>query len=147
MYPPLVLQDAMFRLSQIQIILLLILCNELVQAASTATSGPQLEEPSATSVDNRPKRTLFNIVLGCASTIIISGWRSAHPNIPPHQSVLRTTFRKLDVLFCSFIAPEILPLWALKQWIAAARIRDIYNNRGPVLQEGASTVGTYGYTL
>ena len=130
----------MLRLSQIQIFLLLVLFNELVRAASAATSDPQLEEPPATSSDNRPKRTLFNIVLGCASTIVISTWRSVHPNIPPQQSYLRRIFRKLDLLICTIIAPEILPLWALKQWIAATRVADIYNNRG---REGMScaTVG------
>ena len=138
----------MFRLSQIQTFLLFVLCNELVRAASAAKSDTRMDsEPSATSVDNRPTRTLFNIVLGCASTIVISAWRSVHPNIPPKQSYLRRIFRKLDLLICTIIAPEILPLWALKQWIAAAEVRDIYNKRDLDPQkEGAPTVRTDGFT-
>ena len=78
-----------------------------------AASDQKLEEPSATNVDNRPgKWTLFNIVLGCASTIVISTWRSIHLNIPPQQSYLRRIFRKLDLLVCTIIgglyhAPQI----------------------------------------
>jgi len=127
----------MFRLSQFQILLLLLLCNELVRAISAATSDPKVEEPPATSVDNRPKRTLFNIIFGCASTIVISAWRSVHPNIPPEESYFKSTLRKLDLLVCTIIAPEILPLWALKQRIAAARVSDIYNSKRG-LPEGAS---------
>jgi hypothetical protein len=33
-------------------------------------------------------------------------------------------------MFWTIVAPEILPAWALNQWLAAMTVRDLYNEKG-----------------
>jgi len=115
----------MFRLARP----LLFLTYQLVaQAADIPSISPQEQVPT-TCVDGCSKRTLFNIIWGCLSTTIICAWAAIHPNIPPEESYLRGTLRRLELMLWTIIAPEILPAWAFRQLVAARTVRDVYNER------------------
>ena len=96
------------------------------QAADAPSIIPG-EEGLSSFVDYRSRRTLFNIILGCVSTMIICAWAVIHPNIPPREGPFKATLRRLELMLWTVVAPEILPAWALNQRLAAMTIRDLYN--------------------
>jgi len=113
----------MFRLARL--LLLLLLAYQLaVQAAESISPN---EEVPTICVDGCSQRTLFNIVWGCISTTIICAWAAIHPNIPPRERPFKAALRRLELMFWTIVAPEILPAWALNQRLAAMTIRDLYN--------------------
>ena len=111
------------------VLLLLLLTDQLVaQPADASRSIISREEPPLNGVDYRSQRTLFNIVWGCISTTIICAWAAIHPNIPPREGPFKATLRRLELMFWTIVAPEILPCWALNQRLAAMTVRDVYND-------------------
>ena len=113
----------MFRLAR-PLLLILLTYQLVVQAADSI--GPHEEAPTS-CVDGCSKRTLFDIIWGCVSTTIICAWAAIHPNIPPQEGPVKGTLRRLELMFWTIVAPEILPAWALNQRLAAVTIRDLYN--------------------
>ena len=84
------------------VLLVLLLYFELTQAEV----GPCItvrDEDSSSS-----KRTLFNIIWGCLSTTIICAWAAVHPNIPPREGPFKRILRRLELMFWTIVAPEIL---------------------------------------
>ena len=104
------------------VLLIVLLIYQLVAQAKVA--GPGI---TARDDDSSSSRSMFNIVWGCVSTTIICAWGAIHPNIPPQEGPLKQTLRRLELMFWTIMAPEILPSWALKQLLAAITVRDVYN--------------------
>jgi len=74
------------------------------------------------------RRSLITIIRSCFSTIFICTWVSVHPNIPPmKEGQARALWRRLKMMFWTIVAPELILAWAVRQWLAARRIRDIFN--------------------
>ena len=109
-----------------RLLLLLLFTYQLAQATVAPVFLPREEAPTI-CVDGPSKRTLFNIIWGCVSTTFICAWTAIHPNIPPRESALKRVLRRLELMFWTIVAPEILPCWALNQLLAAITIRDVYN--------------------
>jgi len=114
------------------LLLLLLTYQFVAQAADSPNKSPREEVPS-NCVDGFSKRTLFNIIWGCVSTTIICAWAAIHPNMPPRESYLKGTLRRLELMFWAIVAPEILPAWALNQLLAAMAVRDVYNKEKGVM--------------
>jgi len=76
--------------------------------------------------ESSSKRNLMNIIWSCLSTIIICAWVSVHPNVPP-SGHWRTLRQRLEMMFWTVIAPELILAWAVRQWFAAWEIRDTVN--------------------
>jgi len=110
----------MFRLTGILLVLVLIYLL-IVQAKVATGIIARDEDPPG------PKRSMFNIVWGCVSTTTICAWAAIHPNVAPREGPLKRTLRRLELMFWAFVAPEILPCWALNQLLAAITVRDVYN--------------------
>src|SRR6266511_1281839 len=108
-------------------LLLLLLTYQLVAQTADASSKTSREEAPSNCVDCSSQRTLVNIIRGCVSTTIICAWTAIHPNIPPPESPLKGTLRRLELMFWTILAPEIFPAWALNQLLAAMTVRDVYN--------------------
>jgi hypothetical protein len=82
--------------------------------------------PSSACNDTN-SRTLWSIIWSCLVTILSCTWVSIHPNIPgPNESWFKIGCRRMRVMFVGLIAPELIIYWALKQWISARRIAEIY---------------------
>lgn len=115
----------MFRVACV-LLLLLLIYQFITQAGNAPFIFPR-DESSCNCADSCSKRSLFNILWGCVSTTIICAWVAIHPNIPPRESHLKRTLRRLELMFWTIVAPEILPAWALNQFLAAITVRDVYN--------------------
>jgi len=69
------------------------------------------------------KRTQYEIIWNCLTTIVICTWVSIHPNIPPpHKGHLGVFWRRIKLMLWSLIVPELILGWAFRQWIAAREI-------------------------
>lgn len=75
-------------------------------------------------------RSESSIVWGCLATIFACSWVAVHPNIPALSGSIFLT--RLELMVCMLIAPELVIIWAARQWYAAHRIADSdhYNDKG-----------------
>jgi len=65
-------------------------------------------------------RTVWNIIWSCLVTIFGCTWVAVHPNIPnAEEKWFTTALRRLQLMVMALIAPEIVILWAMRQWMAA----------------------------
>jgi len=86
------------------------------------------DEPSSPECSmSQIKRTLFGIIWSCLSTTILCAWTAVHPNVPP-QSKWQARWNRLELMFWMIVAPELVLAWAVRQFFAAKKIRDAYNN-------------------
>ena len=71
-------------------------------------------------------RTMFDIVWACVSTTFICAWVLVHPNVPPpttEEYGWRSILRRLHLMFWVILAPELILIWSVRQWLAAAEFR------------------------
>lgn len=69
------------------------------------------------------QRSEWNIIWSCFATLFACSWVAIHPNIPTHSDgFMRLIFRRLMIMGYMLIVPEVVILWAARQWYAA---RDI----------------------
>ena len=72
-------------------------------------------------------RSEWSIVWDCLATIFACSWVAVHPNIPaPSGSIFLT---RLKLMGCMLIAPELVIIWAARQWYAAHHIADCQNDK------------------
>jgi hypothetical protein len=91
---------------------------------------PRADPPTTSSQDGTSicgRRLMFGIVWGCLSTIFLCAWVSVHPNIPKPQR-LEGIYRRFQLLFWMLVAPELILVLAMRQWVAAGRVAGIYND-------------------
>ncbi|TDL14490.1 hypothetical protein BD410DRAFT_845987 [Rickenella mellea] len=68
-------------------------------------------------------RTTSDIVWSCLTTTFSCTWVAIHPNIPaPYESSFEIGLRRLGVVIMALIAPELVIMWAMRQWIVARRL-------------------------
>lgn len=73
-------------------------------------------------------RTTYQLVRSCLLTIFACVWKSVHPNIPgPRDSGWTRMKRRLTTTICVLVAPELMAMWALRQYVAAKKIANDYN--------------------
>ncbi|KAJ3845791.1 hypothetical protein EV368DRAFT_12578, partial [Lentinula lateritia] len=65
-------------------------------------------------------RTFLQIFWSCISVLAACTWVYVHPNLPrPNECFWRILWRKISLMIVALIAPEMLVLWAARQWYAA----------------------------
>lgn len=79
-------------------------------------------------------RTIWNIIWSSTVTIFLCTWISVHPNIPhpttPSAKIsrLRETvncfLHRLMLMMMALIAPELIIIWAMRQYLAARRLAE-----------------------
>ena len=116
-------------LTLLLVLLALLLIYQLVAQVEVATDVSARDDGSSSL-----NRTVSNIIWGCVSTTIICAWAAIHPNIPPREGPFKRTLRRLELMFWTIVAPEILPCWAMNQLLAAITVRDVYNEGKGKLQ-------------
>lgn len=85
--------------------------------------------PVAPDNGDHPLRTAYSIVQSCLLTISACVWKSAHPNTnSPTDSGWACLKRRVVIMLCTVIAPELVLLWALKQYSGAKQIAKSYND-------------------
>ena len=71
------------------------------------------------------QRSAGNIIWSCLTTVFVCLWVVVHPNIPgPSDSMF---FTRLKIMGCMLIAPELVIVWAGRQWFAARDIAAKHN--------------------
>ncbi|KDR77202.1 hypothetical protein GALMADRAFT_139214 [Galerina marginata CBS 339.88] len=86
------------------------------------------------------QRTLWDILWSCFATIFACTWVSVHPNIPPStEGWWKTALRRLELMVWALIAPELIILWATRQWYAARTMVKMY--------QGYEWTKTHGYFI
>ncbi|KAF8896783.1 hypothetical protein CPB84DRAFT_1781839, partial [Gymnopilus junonius] len=76
-------------------------------------------------------RSIWDILWSCLFTIFLCSWVSLHPNIPPKGEKREMKWLRRSELFAwSIIGPELVVVWALRQWISARKLADKYHGRG-----------------
>ncbi|KIK51327.1 hypothetical protein GYMLUDRAFT_181578 [Collybiopsis luxurians FD-317 M1] len=87
--------------------------------------------------DIRQCRTLFQIVWSCVSVLIACTWVAIHPNVPsPQDGVLRILARKVGLMIVTLIAPEVVVLWAARQWFSAKELAKRHRDKGWSVSHG-----------
>ncbi|KAG0697661.1 hypothetical protein DFH29DRAFT_856633 [Suillus ampliporus] len=110
--------------SQKHSVMRLLLCTILflvrvIQAAPT-TNTTITTSDSSDSASSLTTRTLWSIVSSCVLTIFGCVYTAIHPNIPsPKDSPIRILRRRLGIMLMALIAPELIVIWAMRQWLSA----------------------------
>lgn len=81
-------------------------------------------------------RTLWNILSSCLATTFACTWVSVHPNVPLHGDG-RWSFvkRRAFLVFFSMLAPEVMIMWAFKQWRGAVMICQLMKDARPQIRK------------
>ena len=93
------------------------LANLVEGSSSNATTSTVLSTCILCPAD---QRSLWDILWSCLATLFACSWVSVHPNIPgPDESSWRIHLRRLELMFWTVFAPEMIISWAVRQWIGA----------------------------
>ncbi|KAF8188005.1 hypothetical protein BJ912DRAFT_407946 [Pholiota molesta] len=100
----------------------------LASPPEPADSFPALTLRESDTQSHFGQRTVNDIVISCLATIFACTWSAVHPNIPAVTDSAWTCFkRQVTTTICALLAPELMTMWAMRQRLAAKRIRDQYN--------------------
>ena len=94
--------------------------------AETSSNATLLNTPACIcpAID----RSVWDIVWSCLATIFACSWLSIHPNIPgPNESRWRIFLRRLELMFWAVVSPEMIIIWAFRQWVGARTLEEHYN--------------------
>ncbi|KAF5323719.1 hypothetical protein D9619_012950 [Psilocybe cf. subviscida] len=76
-------------------------------------------------------RTIIDIVWSCLITILSCTWVSMHTNIPhPDATEWQVRRDRLYLTIGALVAPEIIVLWAMRQWIGARLLSKKFEEYG-----------------
>lgn len=67
-------------------------------------------------------RSVWNIVWSCVATILSCTWVALHPNIPNPEVVV--TLRRVKITGMALLTPELVVMWAMRQWFVARRLAE-----------------------
>jgi hypothetical protein len=74
-------------------------------------------------------RTVWNIIWSCLVTIFGCTWVAVHPNIPNgEEKWFVAGLRRLKLMVIAVIAPEMVILRALRQWLTARKLAKKYKS-------------------
>jgi hypothetical protein len=90
-----------------------------------------IAEPAMTHHSSSPEecndlqecRMLSDIIWSCIATIFACTWVALHMNIPGQKEKWYTiALHKAGVMVLAIITPELVVVWAMRQWIVSCRI-------------------------
>uniref|UniRef100_A0A0W0EW16 Uncharacterized protein n=1 Tax=Moniliophthora roreri TaxID=221103 RepID=A0A0W0EW16_MONRR len=88
--------------------------------------------PFAPSCDNINKcRTIIDILWNCYSVVLLCTWVTIHPNVPKvgrHTAAVLLEYGLIT--FIALVTPELMVLWALRQWLSSRRVARKYRKYG-----------------
>ena len=104
----------------------------LPEQSSISFGTPIFSRDDSTTVDGCHARTVWKILWSCLATTFACSWVSVHPNVPfKNEGDWEICGRRLFLMFFSILAPEIMVMWAFKQWRGAVMIREAVNEAKP----------------
>ena len=73
------------------------------------------------------QRSMWDILWSSLATILACSWVSVHPNIPaPNDAGWRVFLRRIELMFWAVIGPELVIVWAFRQWLGARHFERLY---------------------
>jgi hypothetical protein len=89
---------------------------------------PAIDQSTSSSNDDPcHRRTTWSIVWSCCATIFACTWVALQPNIPgPDETSLTIILRRVKLMMMALIAPELLVVWAMRQWLVSSRLARKY---------------------
>ncbi|KAG6820555.1 hypothetical protein H0H93_015440 [Arthromyces matolae] len=94
--------------------------------ARPATSGSN--DPDLVPASSCNDRSIYSIVWSCLTVIFACTWLAVHPNVPLAGERLFT--RRLKIFGLALIAPELIVLWAIRQWVSSRKLARKYKYFG-----------------
>ncbi|KAI3602561.1 hypothetical protein WG66_009231 [Moniliophthora roreri] len=99
---------------------------------ATSTNTSSLFDPvTGECIDINGCRTTTGILWSCLPVILICTWVAIHPNIPrvgTHSAMV--IYKDIQLMVIAILAPEIIILWAMRQWYSAKNISEQYKDYG-----------------
>ncbi|KAF8805913.1 hypothetical protein BYT27DRAFT_6651276 [Phlegmacium glaucopus] len=87
--------------------------------------------PRETTPTGFTDRSEWSIIWSCLATLFACSWVAIHPNIPaPADRHWRIFGRRLSIMLYTLLAPEIVIIWAGRQYFAADDIAQRNKDRG-----------------
>ncbi|TDL14487.1 hypothetical protein BD410DRAFT_845986 [Rickenella mellea] len=78
--------------------------------------------------DSSNCRTSSHIIWSCLATIFSCTMFAIHPSIPaPYESSFEVGLRRFGIFVMTLITPELVIMWAMKQWIVSRRLAKKYH--------------------
>ncbi|KAF5318111.1 hypothetical protein D9619_012264 [Psilocybe cf. subviscida] len=92
----------------------------LLPSPDTITCETIMHDAAATLAISCNDRSVTDIVWSCLATVFACTWVSVHPNVPhPDAADWQIRRQRGLLMLCGIIAPELIVLWALRQWMGA----------------------------
>ena len=84
------------------------------------------------STDADAGRTVWDILWSCLATTFAVTWVSVHPNVPfLEETSWKVLKRRMFLMVPALLAPEVMIMWAFKQWRGAVMIKELVNKAKP----------------
>ncbi|TFK63994.1 hypothetical protein BDN72DRAFT_775221 [Pluteus cervinus] len=81
------------------------------------------------------ERTMLSIVRSCLLTVAACVYRAIHQNIPdPEAGWWKRQAIRAKITFYALMTPELMILWAMRQWFGAKEVADQVNKVKPELK-------------
>ncbi|KAF5366387.1 hypothetical protein D9758_009776 [Tetrapyrgos nigripes] len=114
-----------------RVAVLLLCCCFLIACAAPLDHNRRGEDDTTPASDSDAKRSIQDIVWSCLATIFACAWTSIHPNIPPiNEGRVKSFLRRTGITVLALIAPELIVIWALRQWLVSRQIAREYRGLG-----------------
>ncbi|KAF5318141.1 hypothetical protein D9619_012229 [Psilocybe cf. subviscida] len=92
----------------------------LVPSPGTITCESIMRDAAAAMNISSNDRSVTDIIWSCLTTVFACIWVCIHPNIPhPDASNWHIRRHRGLLMLCGLVAPELIVLWALRQWMGA----------------------------
>jgi hypothetical protein len=95
-----------------------------IESVQALPNIPALDQTIPLACDDIHRcRTIGNILWSCLVTIFACTWIAIHPNIPsPDDKWFTLALRRLQFMVMGLIAPELVIVWAIRQWFVARKL-------------------------
>ena len=82
--------------------------------------------------DSDAGRTVWDILWSCLATTFAVTWVSVHPNVPfLEETSWMVLKRRVFLMVLALLAPDVMIMWAFKQWRGAVMIKEMVNKAKP----------------
>ena len=125
------------KILMLTVFLLVFLCRRYgTSAAPIIDPGPPIHGVPIfardDTTDANAGRSVWDILWSCLATTFAVTWVSVHPNVPFLEETSWIVLkRRIFLMVLALLAPEVMIMWAFKQWRGAVMIKEIINKARP----------------
>ncbi|TDL29163.1 hypothetical protein BD410DRAFT_7053 [Rickenella mellea] len=101
-----------------------------LQFVQASPISPLNRRDASSCDESQDTRSISSIIWSCLATVFLCTWVAIHPNIPPPEKSIVTTLRRVGIMAMAVISPELVIMWAMRQWLVSRKLRKKYENMG-----------------